>query len=67
MVFGNPNAIIVDRNGFLFVAGTGYCRIQKFTSDGPFVSKWGRKGNGNRQFCYPEGIAVDSSGKFAAK
>ena len=38
-------------------------RIQKFTSDGTFITKLGTEGSGNGQFRYPWGIAVDSSGR----
>ena len=35
-------------------------RIQKFTSDGKFITKWGKKGNGDGEFDCPTGISVDS-------
>jgi DNA-binding beta-propeller fold protein YncE len=38
-------------------------RIQKFTSDGTFITKWGTEGSGDGQFAYPFGIAVHSSGR----
>ena len=37
-------------------------RIQKFSSAGVFITKWGSQGSGNGQFNYPSGIAVDASG-----
>ena len=37
-------------------------RIQKFTSQGQFVAKWGSEGNGDSQFNFPYGIAIDRSG-----
>ena len=37
-------------------------RIQKFTSSGGFITKWGTYGTGNGQFNYPIGVAVDSTG-----
>ncbi|NIN92136.1 hypothetical protein GTO36_03940, partial [bacterium] len=37
-------------------------RIQKFTSDGTFVTKWGSYGTGDGQFEEPYDVAVDSSG-----
>lgn len=37
-------------------------RIQKFDSNGKFITKWGSKGNGDGQFTSPAGIAIDSSG-----
>ena len=37
-------------------------RIQKFTSDGVFVSKWGTEGTDDGEFDYPVGVAVASDG-----
>jgi hypothetical protein len=36
-------------------------RIQKFTSDGTFITAWGSEGEDNGQFYEPKGIAIDSS------
>jgi len=48
--------------GNVYVADTGNHRIQKFTPDGTFVTKWGSQGRGDGQFKKPFGVAVDSSG-----
>ena len=37
-------------------------RIQKFTSEGVFVSKWGTYGTGDGEFDYPYGVAVAPDG-----
>jgi hypothetical protein len=37
-------------------------RVQKFTSGGIFVTKWGSRGTGNGQFMYPFSVVVDSEG-----
>jgi DNA-binding beta-propeller fold protein YncE len=37
-------------------------RIQKFTSNGTFIAKWGIWGGGNAQFQYPAGLAFDANG-----
>ena len=62
---GEPFGLGVDRNGFIFVAGSGagdnQC-VLKFTLDGQFVSKWGSKGTGKGEFRNPQGIAVDGAG-----
>jgi sugar lactone lactonase YvrE len=64
--FYYPKGIAVDSSGYVYVADTWNHRIQKFSStDGinyTFVTKWGTQGNGDGQFYYPAGIAVDSSG-----
>jgi DNA-binding beta-propeller fold protein YncE len=41
--------------------------IDKFTSDGKFITKWGgfgTNGTSDGQFNHPEAIAVDPSGQF---
>jgi len=37
-------------------------RMQKFLSDGTFVTKWGAPGSGNGQFTDAVADAVDASG-----
>jgi hypothetical protein len=37
-------------------------RIEKFTSTGSFLGKWGSAGIGNGQFTGPESVAVDGRG-----
>jgi tripartite motif-containing protein 71 len=36
--------------------------IQKFHSNGNFITKWGSEGSGNGEFDYPQDIVVDSQG-----
>jgi len=47
--------VAVDSEGYVYVADTGNGRIQKFTSDGVFITKWGLIDR-------PNAVAVDSSG-----
>ena len=56
-----PMGIAVDSSGNVYVADSYNNRIQKFTPDGQFVTKWGSGGSGDGQFMEPWGIAVDSS------
>ncbi len=56
--FTSPNAVAMDASGNVFVADTGNDRIQKFDSNGKFISAWGA-GIG---FNSPMGIAVDAAG-----
>jgi glucose/arabinose dehydrogenase/plastocyanin len=44
----------------VYVADTANNRIQVFSSNGTFISKWGKYGIGNGTLRSPEGIAVDS-------
>ena len=46
----------------MYVADTGNHRIQKFSSAGTFITKWGSEGFGNGEFSSPEGIAIDGDG-----
>jgi len=59
-----PRGITVDSNGNILVADTNNGRIQKFSSDGAFLSVIGRTGQGPGEFREPSGIAFDSSGNI---
>ena len=45
----------------VYITDVGLFRIQKFTSDGSFITKWGSEGSQDGQFKKPAGVAVDSS------
>lgn len=48
----------------MYVTDSGNQRVQKFSSDGTFITEWGEEGEGGGQFSKLEGLAVDSlSGK----
>ena len=49
-------------DGSLYIADPGNKRIQKFTSDGGFVTKWGSYGSNDGQFNEIRGIDVASDG-----
>jgi hypothetical protein len=55
--FDNPRGIAFDEN-YLYVADRSNHRIQKFSLDGTFITKWGTFGSGNGQFDNPTGIAI---------
>ena len=44
----------------MYVVDIDNDRIQKFDSNGNFITKWGSKGTGDGEFKTPIGIAVDS-------
>ncbi len=55
-----PAGIAVDpSSGNVYVADTANNRIQVFSSNGTFISRWGAYGAGNGSFNQPAGIAVD--------
>ena len=37
----SPHGIAIDSSGNVYVADYGNNRIQKFTSNGNFITKWG--------------------------
>jgi streptogramin lyase len=60
--FNGPGGVAVDSAGNVYVADWVNNRVQKFTSDGRYVTQWGSVGSGPGQFHNPSGIAVDSFG-----
>ena len=60
--FKFPCGIAIDSSGYIYVADQENNRIEKYNSNGTFITKWGSAGTGDGQFGYPSGIAVDSSG-----
>ena len=49
-------------SGNVYVADNGNSRIQKFTTSGTFVTKFGSFGAGNGQFNNLMGVAVGGAG-----
>ncbi len=60
--FRAASDMAVNRSGSVYVADSGNSRIQKFDSNGNFITKWGSLGRGDGQFDLPFGVAVDPSG-----
>ena len=61
--FNDPRGIAIDSSGYVYVADKDNHRIQKFTSNGQFVTKWGSLGTEDGQFINePVDIAIDKSG-----
>ena len=71
--FSYPQDIAIGPDGSVYIADSGFCRIQKFTQDGQFITRWGRQGTGDGEFSVargywqelpsgPNGIAIDNNG-----
>jgi DNA-binding beta-propeller fold protein YncE len=54
-----PSDVAVDQEGNVYVADTDNNRIQVFSSNGTFISGWGKYGGANGTLRSPEGIAID--------
>ena len=60
--FDCPEGIDVDSSGYVYVAIPGNSRVQKFTSNGNFVTKWVTEGTANGEFSsHAHGVAIDKS------
>lgn len=59
--FNYPNRIAISPDGFIYVADSSNYRIQKFDSNGNFITKWGNYGSGDGQFNWGQGIYAAGS------
>ncbi|GAP15361.1 dolichyl-phosphate-mannose-protein mannosyltransferase/NHL repeat [Longilinea arvoryzae] len=64
-MFYEPWGVAVGPDGSVYVTDTWNHRVQKFTADGKFITKWGYFGTAETPdaFWGPRGIAVDSQGR----
>lgn len=60
--FFEPQAIVVDGAGNVYVSDAGNHRIQKFDASGKFLLKWGSRGLAPGQFETPRGLAFTRGG-----
>lgn len=59
--FITPHTIAFDLSGNMYVTDTKNARVQKFDSNGTFLTKWGQHGTSDGQFMELEDIEVDYS------
>jgi tripartite motif-containing protein 71 len=65
--FNIPEEFAFDASGNVYEADLAANRIQKFTSTGTFITKWGSTGTAPGQFNgSPFGLAIDSNGNVWA-
>src|SRR5688500_12090409 len=67
--FYQPNDVITLANGDILVAEghnntTMSHRIARFSSDGKYLSSFGKRGTGDGEFLQPHGLALDSQGRL---
>jgi len=65
--FSEPTGIAVDKSGNVYVTDKDgqhkeSHRIQKFDSNGKFLTKWGYYGQGDEEFNFPFNVEVDNEG-----
>jgi len=60
--FDRPEGITTDKQGNVYVVERTNHRIQKFTANGQFITRWGQQGHDAGQLYIPVDIAVDDSG-----
>ncbi|MGH9978167.1 MAG: 6-bladed beta-propeller, partial [Nitrososphaeraceae archaeon] len=56
------NASQSANNEFVYVTDNEIFNVQKFTTDGDFITSWGSEGEGDGQFASLESLDVDSNG-----
>jgi tripartite motif-containing protein 71 len=61
--FNQTRGIAIDSSGSVYVVDSGNNRIQKFDSNGKFITKWGSYGVGDGKYRFADSIAVDTLGK----
>jgi DNA-binding beta-propeller fold protein YncE len=62
--FDNPSDLAFDERGFVHVTDSYNDRVQVFDPEGRFVGQFGSSGQGDGQFRFPRGIAIDGGLTF---
>jgi len=62
--FSHPQFIAVGDDGSIYVSDWGNKRIQKFSSNGEYITEWGKSGKQSGEFYYPTGIAVSDDSVY---
>lgn len=62
--FSYPTFVTVDDKGNVYVSDTLNARVQKFDSNGKFLTSFGQMGTAWGEFDKPKGVALDSFGNL---
>ncbi len=62
--FQTPRDIVVDKEGNIYIVDSRNHRIQKFSSEGVFLTTWGKEGDKPGQFKEPCGIDIGPDGNI---
>ena len=54
--------IAFDRKGRVYVADYYNHRVQVFSKDGRYLTRWGKEGSDKGEFKGPTGLAIDPAG-----
>jgi DNA-binding beta-propeller fold protein YncE len=57
-----PAGVAVDSRGMVFVSEDGNCRVSVFTTQGRFMTSFGKRGNNLGEFQDPRLLTVDDCG-----
>ena len=58
----SPQGMTIDSNDDIYIVDTGNDRIQKFSTNGTYIEKFGTAGTADGQFGAPNSIAINSIG-----
>ena len=64
LAFNKPGDVAEDKDGNIYLADPGDCRIRKFDREGKFLSAFGRKGQGPGEFAEIHSLDIESSGRL---
>lgn len=62
LAFNIPSDIVVDNEGHIYILDSGNNRIQKFDTQGNYLSTLGRSGQGPGEFNSPSSLDIDYQG-----